>query len=304
VKRPELASIAGFAGLLFSGLGCDQVSTGASPEVPLWTHRPSYSMSIAYQRPLVAGTRRSGEPYERGQPALDPAHGRVFVGSSDRGLYALRAVDGEVLWRFETVGAVQSEPLYDPVEDALYFGSNDGALYKLRASDGGLLWRFMSNAEVSKQPVLAGGVLYFVNANDTVLAVDPRTGERRWSQHRAPALGMEIAGHSGPLVHAGKVFLCFSDGSVGAYDAATGNEAWEPLDLSLDAEQLLGAVPKYLDVDSTPGDSRRSASNRRGELRGRRLCARGRKRQPNLVQQRTPWRDGRRLVARARTRWS
>jgi outer membrane protein assembly factor BamB len=110
----------------------------------------------------------------------------------------------------------------------------------------------MTNAEVSKRPVLANGLLYFVNANDTLLAVDPKTGERRFSQHRAPALGMEIAGHSGPLVTAGLVFLCFSDGSVVAYDAATGDERWEPLDLSLEAEQLLGDVPKYLDVDSTP----------------------------------------------------
>lgn len=238
--------------LVCAASSCEQFSAGANPELPLWVHHPSHSLNVLFQRALVAESRREGEPYERGQPTIDVQHRRVFVGSSDHGLYALRAEDGDVLWRFETAGAVQSEPLYDPVEDAVYFGSNDGALYKVRASDGGLSWRFMTNAEVSRRPVLDGSVLFAVNANDTVLALDASTGERIWSQHRAPALGMEIAGHSGVLVHGGAVFLCFSDGSVAAYDAETGVERWEPLDLSVDAEQVLGNVPKYLDVDTTP----------------------------------------------------
>jgi outer membrane protein assembly factor BamB len=217
-----------------------------------WKHRPSYAISLIYRRDLVADSRRQGEAYERGRPVIDPAHHRVFLGSSDRGLYAVRAQDGEVLWRFETLGPVQSEPLYDPSEDVVYFGSNDGALYKVKAREGALLWRFMSNAEISRRPVLVGGLLFFVNANDTIIAVNPRTGERVWSQHRTPALGMEVAGHAGLLVHDERVFVAFSDGTVTAYDASTGREVWDPVDLSAEAEQALGEVPKYLDVDTTP----------------------------------------------------
>ena len=91
----------------------------------------------------------------------------MFVGSSDRGLYAVRVEDGTVLWRFETLGFVQSAPLYDRGEDVVYFGSNDGALYKVRARDGKLLWRFMTNAEISRRPLLSGGSLFVANANDT-----------------------------------------------------------------------------------------------------------------------------------------
>ena len=61
-------------------------------------------------------------------------HGRIFVGTADRGLYALRAGDGATLWRFETLGAVQCEPLYDPQFDIVYFGSHDGALYAVQAT--------------------------------------------------------------------------------------------------------------------------------------------------------------------------
>ena len=106
------------SGSLFAWVGavalcaCESLTSGANPEVPLWVHRPNWALSVEYSLPLVASTRVAGEPYERGQPELDVAGRRVFVGSSDRGLYALSAVDGQKLWRFETMGFVQCEPLY------------------------------------------------------------------------------------------------------------------------------------------------------------------------------------------------
>src|SRR5262245_40964839 len=137
-----------------ASLGCDALRNGANPEVPLWVHHASGSLRVAYKEPLVAASRRTGEPYERGQAELDTVHRRVFVGSSDRGMYAIQADTGETLWRFETMGFVQTAPLYVPEEDVLYFGSNDGALYKVEAKSGKLLWRFSSNAEILKRPVL------------------------------------------------------------------------------------------------------------------------------------------------------
>jgi outer membrane protein assembly factor BamB len=181
------------AGLLatLSGFGCSSLRSGADPELPLWVHRASGSLQVSFKRNLVAASRRTGEPYERGQVEIDPAHGRIFVGSSDQGLYALRADDGAALWRFETLGFVQSAPLYDPGEDVLYFGSNDGALYKVNAKNGELAWRFMTNAEVSRKPVLSNGVLFLTNANDTLLAIESSSGKLLWHQHRTPAAGME-----------------------------------------------------------------------------------------------------------------
>jgi outer membrane protein assembly factor BamB len=234
------------------GAACESARAAVNPEVPAWVHRPSWSMSLVYKESIAAQSRDEVEPYERGGPELDIRGHRVFVGSSDRGFYALRAEDGAVLWRFETLGVVQCEPLYDPNEDVVYFGSNDGALYKVRAKDGKLLFRFATNAEVARRPVLRNGVLYFVNANDTVVAIDSKSGARRWSQHRPPALGMEVAGYAGPLVHRNLVYAGFSDGTVTAYDADNGSERWQPVDLSAEAEETLGEVPRYLDVDTTP----------------------------------------------------
>lgn len=235
-----------------AALGCTPNSDAVIPESPPWYNRASGALELLYARDVVADSRHTGEPYEQGEVAVDPIHNRIYVGSSDNGLYALSARDGRAIWRFETLAPVQSEPLYDHLENVLYFGSHDGALYKVRARDGQLLWRFATNAEVSRKPVLVGETLYAVNANDTVLAVQAATGQLLWSQHRAPAMGMEIAGHAGLTVQDGRVHAAFSDGTVTAYDAVTGKERWLPVDLSAEAEQSLGEQPKYLDTDTTP----------------------------------------------------
>lgn len=241
------------AGLVALGSGCDSLRASATPEGPLWLHHPGTALGVSLRRTVTAETRAAGEPYERGRPEIDAAHRRVFVGSSDRGLYALRVEDGATLWRFETLGAVQCEPLYDPTEDTVYFGSNDGALYKVRASDGKLHWRFATNAEVARQPVIRDGVVYVMNANDTLVALDAATGKMRWHQHRTPAFGMEVAGYAGPALGDDKVYAAFSDGVVLAYALGDGAEVWTPMDLAAEAEQQTGGeLPRYLDVDTTP----------------------------------------------------
>jgi glucose dehydrogenase len=241
-----------FVGLAAFVTGCETLQSGANPALPLWVHRPIGAMNVVLRRKVTIAERVSGEDYEHGTAEIDPANRRVFVGSSDGGLYALRADDAQGIWRFETMGPVQSEPLYDAAEDVLYFGSNDGALYKVAAFDGKLLWRFATNAEVSRRPVLKNGLLYVVNANDTIIAIEAATGKMRWTQHRRPAFGMEIAGYAGPLVTDERVYMAFSDGRVAAYDPLTGAEKWPLVDLSAEAEHAQGDVPRYLDVDTTP----------------------------------------------------
>jgi outer membrane protein assembly factor BamB len=239
--------------LVAGASACDSVRSATAPELPLWVHHPGGALSIEMRQSLTSEARQTGELYERGQPEIDARHRRVFVGSSDHGLYAVRAEDGGTIWRFETLAAVQCEPLYDEQEDAVYFGSNDGALYKAAAFDGTLLWRFNTNSEVSRRPVIRNGVLYVVNANDTLIAIDAASGKLKWHQHRTPAFGMEVAGYAGPTLGRDKVYAAFSDGTVQAYSLEDGSEQWPTVDLAAEAEQAAGGdAPRYLDVDTTP----------------------------------------------------
>lgn len=256
MTTPPRAGLALLIALASSGCGLGGLFSGdrVNPEVPSWYHRPSSAMHVFVHRKLTVEGRAVGEDWERGRPEIDPEHSRVFVGSSDHGLYALRAGDGSTIWRFETAGLVQSEPLYDPELDYVYFGSNDGALYCVSAENGRLVYRFDTGAEVSRKPVRLRETLMFANASDFLFAIDRRTGKPKWQAHRTPALGMEISGHAGPAVDptTGLVYMAFSDGHVIAYDSRDGAEKWTPVDLSAEAEQGGGEAPRYLDVDTTP----------------------------------------------------
>ena len=256
VRAPARGSVLALLALSLPACGLANVFAGdrVNPEVPSWYHRPSGSMDIFIHRSLTAPTRAAGEDWERGRPEVDAARGRVFVGSSDHGLYALRAGDGSTIWRFETLNVVQSEPLYDAEMDYVYFGSNDGALYCVSAATGKQIYRFDTGAEVSRKPVRAGENLFFSNASDFLFSIDRRTGKPRWQVHRTPALGMEISGHAGAAYDSLNklVFMAYSDGHVIAYDERDGAEKWTPVDLSAEAEQSAGEAPRYLDADTTP----------------------------------------------------
>jgi len=231
----------------------ERMGDRVNPETPLWYTHPSGDLDVFARRQLTMDTRVAGEPYEHGRPELDTAHNRVFVGSSDRGLYALRSSNLSTIWRFETANIVQCEPLYDRELDVVYFGSNDGGLYAVRASDGVLVYRFNSGFEIGKKPVLYGESLIFANASDQLFSIERRTGKLQWQVHRSPAAGMELAGYSGPALDHGKVYFAFSDGHVGAFDARDGSEKWSPVDLAAEAEQSSGdQTQRYLDVDTTP----------------------------------------------------
>ncbi len=255
-RTTTITGIALLLALGTSGCGLGELFGGdrVNPEVPSWYNRPSNAMHVFAHRKLTIEGRTQGEEWERGRPELDPEHDRVFVGSSDRGLYALRGGDASSIWRFETGGVVQSEPLYDAEMDYVYFGSNDGALYAVKAATGELVYRFDTGAEVARKPVRLGETLMFSNASDFLFAIDRRSGKPKWQVHRTPALGMEISGHAGPGLDpsTGIVYMAYSDGHVAAYDVRDGAEKWTPVDLSAEAEQAAGEAPRYLDVDTTP----------------------------------------------------
>ncbi len=252
LRRRELLAAGGLASLASFGLGCETIGQAAVPELPTWAHRPGGALSVVFRKQLTNKSKIDDIAYERGKPGIDRDGLRVFVPSQDGGLYAVDARNGEIAWRFATLGPVQSEPVYDPEEDVVFFGSQDGALYKIKAKDGALIYRFNSNAEVARRVVIDGGTVFFMNANDTLVAIDRKSGKLKFYQHRTPAYGIEIGGYAGVVVASGRAITAFSDGSVMAYSTKDGAEQWPSVDLSADAQAADGQPPQYLDADTTP----------------------------------------------------
>ena len=127
-----------------------------------------------------------------GSPALD-RDGRIFVGSMDGSLYALRQSDGGFIWQFDAEGGLYSSPALDG-EGRLYVGSVDSYLYALDSATGRLAWKFRASAAIYSSPAISpggpeGGGLVFVGCTDWKLyAVRQRDGLLAWNQtlRRAP----------------------------------------------------------------------------------------------------------------------
>lgn len=190
---------------------------------------------------------------QRSSPALDPEGSRVFVGSSDEHLYALRAEDGATIWRFKARGAVGCEVAFDRVAQVVYFGTDDGFVYAVDARDGAQKWRAPARGEVRRRPVLGPEAVYVATGSDVVLALDRDTGRRLWTYRREPPEGFAVDGHAGVALDGRRLFAGFSDGTVVALDAAEGSALWErETSQDVDLPEEDSSLPAYLDVDTTP----------------------------------------------------
>ncbi len=85
----------------------------------------------------------------------------VYVGSGDRALYALDAVTGRPVWRFETGGPIYAKALISG--QTVYVCSNDGNLYALDIKSGAKTWQLELGANGS---LAARDDMLFVGLSD------------------------------------------------------------------------------------------------------------------------------------------
>ncbi len=248
------------AALMIAAVGC----SGAPPVDPDWTQQAgvqvlrmrwvkklSPSLPNFFIPELVEENDRF-DPVENGSAGFDSDRRRAFMGASTGGLYCLDIQRGETIWRFDIDDAVGSTPLYHPGRKAVYFGADDGVFYALHARSGRKLWATDTGSEVRREAILYSDTLYIVNADNTVLALDPDNGEVIWQYRRPPIEGFSSAGHAGLRLHQSYLLTGFSDGYVAAIDSVGGNVIWAQ-DLASEVSTVSkdGTV-KLIDADATP----------------------------------------------------
>ncbi len=144
-------------------------------------------------------------------PAID-ADGTIYFGSEDDRLYAIDRT-GALRWAYRTGGDVDSGPAIGD-DGTIYFGSDDRYVYALDRN-GEL--RFRTNVDgYVRAPVglgLDGTILVPVLGRRARLAaLDPTTGEERWSFGVSGRFGNELGVGSSPLVDsAGDVYFGADD---------------------------------------------------------------------------------------------
>lgn len=173
----------------------------------------------------VSGTSTGGQVGER----------RVFVGSDDGTLYALRAEDGSVRWTYEVGRPVGSPAVRVPDDDAgsdaearVYVGDREAGVYALSAVDGAERWtsRLIGDARAAvldddavTAPTVAGDVVYAAAGSGGLYALSAADGSEQWQfSPDGPVGSPALAGDS--------LYVPVGEDGVYALSASDGTERW------------------------------------------------------------------------------
>jgi outer membrane protein assembly factor BamB len=147
------------------------------------------------------------------------AAGWVFA-VTDAELLAIRARDGQVVWR-HAAGGVRLAPAVDG--DRVYLGANDGRILALTLASGDVVWENYVPGGVTA--IAAHRGLVYAGAGDKQFyCLDARKGAAKWSAR----VGSIVTGRIS--VDEEHVYFGALDNVVRALDRSNGNQRWkEPL---------------------------------------------------------------------------
>ncbi len=161
-----------------------------------------------------------------GRVYVDPvvANGTVFFGSGDDGwtLYAVRALDGKLLWHGMAVKSSLA------VSNGVLYAGSDNSLYGLNSHNGAILWR--RQVATPFNTLITNGVIYTASNSGGVDAHEVGNGKLLWHN----ALNSMHAGETArPVLIRGEVYIETIDLGVSpskvflhALNASSGAEDW------------------------------------------------------------------------------
>ncbi len=113
--------------------------------------------------------------------SLSVKDGQVAVASSDGTLALIDAATGRDVWRLKLNAPVQAGVGGDGTRFAVVTQSNE----VITVQAGQVIWRYRLSASTYTAPLVAGGRVFVLTADRTVIALDGASGQRLWSQQRA-----------------------------------------------------------------------------------------------------------------------
>lgn len=199
-----------------------------------------------------------------GLPSLPTRGGDVvFVNGGD--IVCLDAATGNLRWRVagQTSDLVPEPPVWiaDEKEPRVAVTTGDGRLLVLKAADGTVAWKAEDGARYSQAPTLGGGLLYAIDTTGAINALDPCTGEKKWTRGGVEGsvlqpVTLSPGGNSAFAVVGTKLY---------AFDPKTGADVWlvnlgvRPVSrpvLAGDAVFILLADGKLMAFDADPRDGK------------------------------------------------
>ena len=201
-----------------------------------------------------------------------------LIAATDKGLLlAIRAADGEVLWRRDVGAKLQAAPapaanrLYVPVQngalmaldlktgeqiwsvqfakpvsgvlavgDRVYAGSLDKKFYCLSIRRGHIEWSWRTGAAVVGVPAIDTRRVYFVALDNVLRALNRHSGSMEWSK------SLPTRPSAGPLLHGWTLVVPGITAELHAFSALTGVPIADQLLLSPEKQEMQFIGPPHL----------------------------------------------------------
>lgn len=188
----------------------------ANPARTSWTaEEVTGALRVDWYRPIEAYIPQNAQ--------VIASNGRLFIATA-RGLIALSAEDGSLLWRYDTELPLGGSPTVS--RGVVYAGGYDRRLHAIDARTGARLWVFDgakagydTNPLVVENKVILGnrdGAMYAIGAHGT-----PEQGRLVWRY----TVGAPI--HLSAAYHNGVIYFAAADNHAYALRAASGSLVWK-----------------------------------------------------------------------------
>ncbi|MDG0816581.1 outer membrane protein assembly factor BamB family protein [Bdellovibrio svalbardensis] len=223
-------------------MGCSTLNSTMSNLGESWSSRNNkrtFEVKTAWVRSTTEKDNLGFRKINRMTPIL--VGNLVIQGNGVDGIAAYERETGDLKWRLPVVNGV--EPSAALIRDRLFFGASDGNFYSIEASTGRVQWTFPTKIENLSEPLLDEGVVYFLSGSNVFYALDAATGKQLWLYSRQDTSQFSIRGGSKAALRNGILYVGFSDGSLVALNAKSGNVVWE---LQLNRNK------RFRDIDATP----------------------------------------------------
>ncbi len=195
----------------WSMIGYNAQHTGYNPNEHTLSRSNVAQLELAWSVPVESGGF-SG-------PVI--SNGIAYIGSLDKGLYAIDAHTGALIWTF----SVTNYLYYNPVvaDGIVYFIAEQragNALYALNAKTGKVKWLYSAKNMYTNGLIVYLNTVY-INTNDgSIDALDTQTGKIRW--HSV----VKVGGSAVPTLADGLLFVASID-TLYAFDLKTGHVRWQ-----------------------------------------------------------------------------
>jgi outer membrane protein assembly factor BamB len=192
----------------------------------------------------VTNPKDSGTPTDVTAPVY--YQGKVFFAYLDGNLVAVDADTGKQAWTRKLAGHLESSLL--AVGGRLYLGTDKTNVVALRAVDGKVLWQFNSPAAIKASPSFHRGRVFVADYESAMFALNAQSGKLLWRTNTSEAPPFGKGGfYSSPAVAFGHVYAARDDGTIFAFDEATGNVTW-----SFPTDNFVYGSPAVAKVPGTP----------------------------------------------------